>query len=835
MPRPAWVTSVRRRPAAATALAALAALAVLVSVLAPTLLRAVQQVSLAEATALSRSDDTAIVSIADVDTGRSLIAASTARSVLDVIDEGTIWNTAVVASESGGDVPWVSTSDAAVTGSARVAGLYARSCGDVRIVDGSCPTASDDVMVPSDVEGVSTGDVLTLAVNGSAADLVVSGRYDEAEGHGRFLAAPSRAVSADPPAGADFVVTASGFDALRLPAKAYAVLSLARHLTLDDLPRVRADLVAAEESALSEEGAESRTQVRNGLPAILRKVQQQADAATIIAAATALQAIALAWFAQGLVVQRLARVRSAEWGLARLRGIPRHRWLGSVFLEPAIAIVVGAMVGAVVGATVALAVVRAAVGPDVPVEPLQPAVLAAAGLAFVGSLVALVVASLRSARQPLDEMLARTAEPRRLGRLAAVVQAGLALVTVTVLAASVLQPEGSAPGLALLAPSLVAVLIGVIGVRLTTILAGRTTLRPPRSLGSLLVGRRLARTPSALTTAILVCLGVAITAWSTQVAVTADRLQVDRARSAVGATTALTVSVPSDVTFVDAVRAADPDGDRALAVDVFSEGNGVGRIVALDTERLGAVSTWSPEWSDAGTAADIHRVLAPTTPDPLLLTGSAVSITLSGVTTAIPPGIDADSFPVDLEDVSIRLTVQADDGWHTVDFGSPRDGVLTSFPGRFPREDGCRVVWFGAASSRATTPPFGVSFSLDALSTDRQPPDDQQGWLRADQWHDRIGEDVDPQRPARGLLLSHGLTASPSSSTNSPSYSTLIVMSPGHVWLFPLTPALADTASDWIDRRGIGLLVWRGACLNFSSGRTICPYGYKICPYVRMP
>jgi putative ABC transport system permease protein len=752
MPRPAWVTSVRRRPAAALALALLAALAVLVSVLAPTLLRAVQQVSLAEATAPSEVDATAIVSIADVQPGRSLTAASTARSVLDSVDEGTLWDEALVASETGADVPWVSTSDGEVTGSARVSGLYSDDCGDVEIVEGSCPAGADQLMVPSSVEGVRPGDVLTLAVDGSVAELEISGRYDETSGDGRFLAAPSRAVSADPPAGGDLVVTRDGFDALLLPAKSYATLLLARPLRLDDLPAARAAITAAEASVLTEEGAETRTDVRTGLTAVLDRVGRQADAAAVIAGATALQALALAWFAQALVVQRLARVRSAEWGLARLRGIPRSRWLGSVFLEPAIAILAGAVIGAVAGSAIAFGVVRTTIGPDVPVEPLHVSAVAAAVLALVGSLVALVVASLRSARQPLDEMLARTAEPRRLGRFAAVVQAGLALVTVTVLAASVLQGDASGPGLALLAPSLVAVLVGVVGVRVATLAAGRTTTRPPRSLAAVLVGRRLGRTPSALTTAILVCLGVAIAAWSTQVAVTADRLQIDRARAAVGATTALEVSVPTGTPFVDAVRAADPGGERAMAVDVFDQGNGVGRIVAVDTERLGAVSTWSPAWSDAQTAADVRRLLAPPEAEPIVLTGSSVSITLSGVSTVVLEDIPAELSPGGIDDVSIRLTVQADDGWHTVNFGSPRDGTLTSVPGRFPCDDGCRVVWFGATSSRATAPPFGVAFTLEALATDRQPAAEQQDVLREDRWRDRVGEDVDPVRPSEATV-----------------------------------------------------------------------------------
>ena len=220
-----------------------------------------------------------------------------------------------------------------------------------------------------------------------------------------------------------------------------------------------------------------------------------------------------------------------------------------------------------------------------------------------------------------------------------------------------------------------------------------------------------------------------------------------------GASTALTVSVPGDVPFVESVRKADPDGRRAMAVDVFERGQGVGRLVAVDTARLGAVSSWSAAWSDAGTPERLVRLLAPKVADSFTLTGSSVSIDVADVATAAPAGYSGDQFTTDLADVSVRLVVQADDGWHTVDFGEPRDGTLTSIPGKFPCEASCRVVWFGATSARATTPPFGLQLRLAGLSTDRQTAAELQPALKADRWHDRIGDDVDAQRPAAASVV----------------------------------------------------------------------------------
>lgn len=748
MARPAWVTSVRRRPAGAASLVVLSALAVLISVLAPMLLRAVQQQGLAEATALSRVDDLSLVVVSDLYGDSTLVGMSNGRDVVESVDAGPVWRAPVVAAESAADVLWTSASDADVTGGARVSSLLRDDCGDTVLDEGTCPVGSDQVMVSSAVEGVAVGDVLTLVTDGDQVELTVSGRYDPTRDDGRFFAAPSRAVRVDVPGADDLVVTSDGFDALLLNAKVYAALIPSRPLALDDVARVRADAAALEEATLGTDGAAARASLRTGLTGVLGQVDRQADAAAVIAAATALQALALAWFAVALVVQRLARVRSAEWGLARLRGLTRSRWLATVFTEPALAVVLGAVLGALAGWGSAVVAARAWLGDAVRVEPTSPLVVGAASLALMGSLVALGVASLRSARVPLDQLLGGSADPRRLGRLGVVVQAGLALVTATVLVALVTQGEATGPGVALLAPSLVAVLVGVGALRLVALLAGRSARRPPRSLGALLVTRRLGRTPSVLTAAVLVCLGVAVTGWASQVAVTADRLQVDRARASVGASTVLSVGVRDDVDLVDAVRAADPDGDRAMAVDLLRRGQGVGRIVAVDTERLGAVSAWSAGWSSAGTPDRLAELLAPPVGDSFVLTGSSLSLDVADVTPIAPQGLTVEGFPTDLADVSLRVVVQATDGWHTVDLGDPRDGTLTSVPGRFPCEGGCRVVWLGVTSSRATTPTFGVALTVTGISTDQEAAADTAGWLAPDRWRDRVGEAVDPTRPA---------------------------------------------------------------------------------------
>ncbi|WP_165689047.1 hypothetical protein, partial [Mycobacteroides abscessus] len=108
------------------------------------------------------------------------------------------------------------------------------------------------------------------------------------------------------------------------------------------------------------------------------------------------------------------------------------------------------------------------------------------------------------------------------------------------------ETEVTGPSIALLAPSLIAVLLAIVGLRVGVAVVRRRADRPARSLTELLVVRRIARTPSVLTTAVMVVLGVALAVSSTQTAVLAVRLADDRAAATLGAATVLDVRVAED-------------------------------------------------------------------------------------------------------------------------------------------------------------------------------------------------------------------------------------------------------------------------------------------------
>ena len=734
---PFWLRSVARRPAAFVSLFVLSALAVGVSVLAPTLLRSVQEVTLAEAAAHAGAADTAIVASADTSPGAAGGGFGAALQLALSVEHPRLWQPAMQAVATTSALDWRTPRG---RGTTQVTAL-GTSCAGTTIVSGRCPRDPGEVMLARSTaksEKTSVGDSVVLNPDDEVPiSLLVVGVYDDRSGVGLFLSSPSEVtggIASNP------VVTLQTFDAMLTPGTAYAVRLLRPPLSLETAPKVRSDVEEVRAAAFRSDSAAFSARMSTGLIDVLNSVVPQHNAATILLAVSAIQALALAWFAEALVIQRIARVRALEWGLARLRGLPRRRWLGAIFIEPLVAILVGAVVGYLGGQLVAVAAVRGALGPATVTDPTQPLVLLAGGLALVGSIVALVVASLRSARLPLATLLRQTTEPRQLSRVGLVAQTAVVLVTLVVLYSLVIGSRISGPQIALLAPSLVAVLLGLVALRVAVGVIRNRTRRPPRSLAGVVIGRQLGRTPSVLFTAMLVSVGIAIAVYSTQIAVVAVRLQDDRAAATLGAGTVLSVTVPRAASLLDAVRRADPSGREAMAVEVYARGTGVGRLVAVDTARLAAVSAWQPAWSGRD-AERLTKELAPPVGPSLTLTGTRLDLTLAGVAEG--------RIPSDQTTLQLDAVVQNATGWHPVSFGPPRDGIIST---QLPCAEGCRLVWLGEIDPSQAPGPFSTQLTITAIATDETPATAFEPWLDESKWRNRIGSDKDSTRPANSTV-----------------------------------------------------------------------------------
>jgi putative ABC transport system permease protein len=732
----------------------LSVVAVMTAMLGPLLVRAVDQAALADAL-----DDAGLA-------GRSLTVSSDVEAgapyddarfeVLDALSAGhtddgaALWQPPEIIIRSTTIVIW-RVRGSTVGANAQVNAIDA-GCDAYLITDGACPTGQRQIMISSvdaERQQVELEDEIRLSLARSdAVPVTVVGIYDPVASAG-----PAGLIR---PGTTQGLLAGIDSDPLVMPAAESAKLPLAVVLTaretlqpgvaLADVPALQSSIDATK-AAVNQ--ANRLLALRADLPDILERVDTQARAAQVLILVTGVQALFLAIFALVIVVQRVGRARAAEWSVGRLRGVPRRRWLASIYTEPLAALLLGLPLGFLAGILVARVGVSLTLRPGTPVEPWRWPVIASAVGATLLAVAALVAVSLRSLRQPLADLIQTQAESRRLGVLGAVVHA----VVFVLAAASVYQLlsggllSSNGPQLGLLAPGLLALAVAMLAVRGAVLAVRRITTRPPRSLSALVVGRHAARSPSALNPAMIIAVGVALSIFATQVLALSLRNQGLRADVGTGASTVLTVSVPPGGDLLEAVRAADPSGRYAMAVKDTAVGDsGPSRVVAVDTSRLEAVSSWSSQWANV---PDVATALRGDVTPAIELRGTELEVELADVLlTARPlPDPSAPNAVDPPPPPELVITVETGGAWRTVDLGrlerSSRavDQVLSA---DLPCAEGCRLVAVGLRAG--TNQPYKASFTITSMATDRQPASVSQAWLRApDRWREQSVNQTVPQ------------------------------------------------------------------------------------------
>jgi putative ABC transport system permease protein len=748
MTGPLWLRGMRSRPLVNALLLVLVSTAVATAVLGPLLIRAVQQFTLQAAVDTAPIAQTSIRVSEDL-SGESPNLLGDYRAEAWVVEGlvsraltrsgSTAWLEPLVDTVSVGNTTWAAGGKGDV--SSRVVAV--EECTGYAITTGRCPDRPGQVMLSTTAArraGLAPGQPLTLTrLESGSLRLRVVGLYDPpASDHGQLVRPGTSSgelarVTADP-----LVVEIEQAAELRLAATVSAQIGIAPGVTADDVAGLRAT-VAAVETAVSDVPA--ALGVDSAVPTLLDRVERQARAAALLMGVTVAQAVLLALFATATVLQRVARTRAPEWGIGRLRGVPRRRWLTSVYAEPGLVLLAGLPLGYAAGTAIARAAVTRHLDPATPVEPYRWPVLAVAALAALGALLALVAVSVRSVRRPLPELISTVTEPRRLTVLGAVAQAAIVLLAgaslYQLLAGRDLTQERSLFGL--LAPALFALALSVLAVRGGVLVVRLVTRRPPRSLAAVVVGRQTARTPSSLNPAIVLAAGTALAVFATQVVVLANRNADLRAAVVVGADQVLGVSVPPGTDLATAVRKADPGGTWAMAAQEVIGSAGTGRIVAVDTTRLTEVSAWSTQWAGV---PDPAAALRPVTGPSLRLRGRTLTIGLANVVVQYL-GDDSDLFSTGQgKRVPPLLQVTVDTGrtWRTVDLGTlgPTSATLR---GAVPCAAGCRLVSIGVNQRFPT--PYTASLTVAALATDQQPAAELAGWLtEAGRWRAVVGEQV---------------------------------------------------------------------------------------------
>jgi hypothetical protein len=419
--------------------------------------------------------------------------------------------------------------------------------------------------------------------------------------------------------------------------------------------------------------------VTTGLFGVLDQYDLQATEMAAIVAMVDLELVLLTLVVLFSLVVRTAQARQREVALAKIHGF---KWISVLMVgigEPLAVLCLALPIGiglAWLGVSLISPVLLA--GSSVAMFPL---VVIAGLVGFGGGLFAIAAAVRRIlGGSLLDEV--RGIEPHPPAAAWAVwdgVAVALALAGLVELVESGVLAAGRPNPLALFAPALLGAAVAVVGVR-GLLLITRPAIRitaGTRFVAGALALRQVLRRPSALRQVLLMTVACSLICFAVETWSVAGTNRVVRADFREGAPRVLQVETGLNVNLVDAVRAADPSGRYAMAVEELQSPSE--NLLAVDARRLADVAFWPPGVSRARVQR-IARWLEGKLAPPLLLTGSAVRMTVA-VTGAVQP-------PPDLQ---INLLDNGNNAGVS-DFGYLVSGVHEYFaPLPASCIDGCRV------------------------------------------------------------------------------------------------------------------------------------------------
>lgn len=450
-------------------------------------------------------------------------------------------------------------------------------------------------------------------------------------------------------------------------------------------PADAAALRSATSAAVPAVAADGDVALRTRLPAALAAAA--ADRAAILSSVpvVVVPLVLLCWFVLYLAVAAVTEERGPEIALAALRGFGTAGAARFGLAETVLVIVAATPVGllAGLGGTELLALLVLAPGTHV---ALSVPILAAVGVAVLGAVGAAAVAARRTVRAAPLALLRRV--PAR-GRWRANLVEGAAAALAAAALYQVLSDPRSALGL--LAPPLLALVVGLAVARLIALLAGRG--REESSAGRrhgggarrtrpyrLLAAAQLARRPLAQRLVLAVTVAVSVLTFAVLATDVAAHDRDGYARETVGASAVYTVRAASARQLVDAVRRVDPDGTAAMAVmqTRVHYGDGALTVLAVDSARLPATATWPGR--DAAALRGLAARLPGTAAAPLRVRG------------ALAATVRAEQPPAGLS-LTARI-VDADGTVRAVRLGTVRAG-RHAYRAALPGCGGCRLAGLG--------------------------------------------------------------------------------------------------------------------------------------------
>lgn len=376
-----------------------------------------------------------------------------------------------------------------------------------------------------------------------------------------------------------------------------------------------------------DEGVELLT----SLPATLDAVAHDRQLLGVSTLLVTLQLALLAWLVLHLIVASASEVRGSEVALAKLRGHGPFSTIRFGLLEPVLLLCIAVPFGIVLADLAVRVLSRLVLVPGTPVVLRLPPVLAAVA-ALAGGIVAAALAARRTLTRPILEQWRRTGheEVRGLTIIDGVV-AALAVAGLAELHFGGALREGRTDNMALLAPGLLTLAVGLLGVRLVPLL-GRSFLPSTRAssrIGTFLALRQVVRRPAGLRLAVLLAVAIGLATFAVDGVTVAATNRAQRAATDVGAATVATVRIQAGQDVRALVRRTDPTGRWAMAVArIVPPGESFnGELLAIDTPRFAAIAHWRDDFAGLPLSDLMDRLGAPA-PPVITLQGQAVRLTV---------------------------------------------------------------------------------------------------------------------------------------------------------------------------------------------------------------
>jgi hypothetical protein len=583
-----------------------------------------------------------------------------------------------------------------------------RVCEHVVMVSGRCLSGPLEVIIGENTAkrlGLRPGDSTNLQAaqyvdgrglvpDGGEAALSVAGIYRPRDTEEVYWAGQRYfPVTANGTRGEVVFLSVQTFDLIEHSIGKISVDSLAppETLTLDRLAGLPAEI---QQITAQIEGGQQLS-VNTDLPKLAARVQRSRELAGELVPIAFVPLIALCFFVIHLAARYGVFGRRQELGMVTLRGVtkPRRWWLATG--ETVLAVIAGAPVGYLLGHLTVGLVTWLRLGGDV--FDLDPVALPYAGMALAGALLVALLGLRRTMAEPVVQLLRGVPRGSAVWRSVTVVEALVLALTVVATVQLRMSGEGLR-GVVPLVPGLVVVSVALVAARgfvpLTGVVARRALRRGRLATG--LAAVQLARRPGSQQLFVLLAVASAMLTFVASGIDVAAQARENRALIATGAATVLTVDQVDARRMLDATRKADPAGAWAMAVMSIDQNYAKAPpLLAIDSSRLAAVSTWRPEFGVG--AAEVAAALRPPAARPVIFKGSQLSV---DVETAQDPG----KAPIDLTikfaplgggDVIGAKVSQLASGRtvRTVGVTGCAGGCrLTSLSAQLPRGDGLRMT-----------------------------------------------------------------------------------------------------------------------------------------------